>query len=350
MEPMKPALLAFVFAAGLSAQQVQVTSPNVLANISVDRPFAGGIGRYQQWYSAGSLAGGFPEPVRINRMEFFAGLAPTSQAVQIDCEVWLGHGKLPGVTGAFDNNWDAPPTLVKPRAFVQLSAGTLGQVVLTLPLTTEFTWDGARPLLLEVRIHGNTNNNQPFVYNFRGSATSIGVTSRVYAAGSVGAPNGAVLAGVGMVTRFTARRGAMVPYGAGCPGEGGHVPVGTAAPLPWPGITWTHTLANASSQRLAILAIGDSRDSPFPVDLAPLFGLPPSNCLLRNNAVFTPTAFTVGGGAGAGVASLPIPLPATTGYVGASLFSQWVVFDPLAPTGFFAVSGGLWSIVAPVGG
>ena len=128
------------------------------------------------------------------------------------------------------------------------------------------------------------------------------------------------------------------------------MPNGTVSQLPWPGITWTHTLSNAASQRLAIWAIGDSRDAPLPIDLAPLLGGSPSNCLLRNNALVTATAMTVGGGPGAGIATVPIPLPATTGYVGMSLFSQWVVFDPLSPTGLIAVTPGLWSIVAPVGG
>jgi hypothetical protein len=240
--------------------------------------------------------------------------------------------------------------VVKPRALVPLVAGTIGQVVMTLPFTTRFTWDRTRPILLEIRVFGNSLGNQPFVYNFRGSTTSIGVTSRVYQGGSAGATNGAVLQGVGMVTRFSARPGVMLGYGTGCPGEGNVVPVGTASQVPSPAITWTHTLSNAASQRLAIWTIGDSRDAPFPVDLAPLFGLPPSSCLLRNNAVLTVATMTVGGGAGSGIASVPMALPPTTSYVGASLFTQWVVFDPLAPTGLLSVTPGLWSIVAPVGG
>jgi hypothetical protein len=347
---MKPALLlSFVFAASLSAQ-VQVTSPNILGNVNVDRPFPGGIGRYQQWYSAASLQNVILEPMRIEQVEFFAGTPPTSQAAQIDCDVLMAHGKFSGVTGAFDSNYDSAPIVVKTRAMVPLAAGATGQVVVTLPFTTRFTWDRTRPLLLEIRIYGNSLANQPFPYNFRGSTTSIGTTSRVYQAGSVGATTGQSQQGMGMVTRFTARPGAVLEYGAGCPGEGNFVPVGTVSQVPSPGINWVHTLSNAASQRLAIWAIGDSRDAPLPIDLAPLLGGFPSNCLLRNNAVITAVATTVGGGPGSGIGTLPVALPPTTGYVGMSLFSQWVVFDPLAPTGLIAVTPGLWSIVAPVGG
>ncbi len=343
-------LLCSTLAAGLSAQTVTVNSPNIPGTVSVDRPFAGGIGRYQQWYSAQSLQGAIQQPMRIQQLEFFAGLPPSSQAAQIDCEILMAHGKFSGVTGAFDSNYDSAPIVVKPRALVPLIAGGIGQVVVTLPFSTQFTWDRTRPVLLEIRVYGNSLGNQPFVYNFRGSTTSTGVTSRVYQGGSANATNGVVLQGVGMVTRFTARPGVVLSYGAGCPGEGNIVPVATVSQIPWPGITWTHTVSNAASQRLAIWAIGDSRDAPFPVDLLPLFGLPASNCFLRNNALLTAVATTVGGGAGTGIASVQLSLPGTTSYVGMSLFSQWVIFDPLSPTGLLAVTPGTWSIVAPVGG
>jgi hypothetical protein len=342
-------LLSCVLAAGVPAQTV-VTVPNIPGIINVDRPFPGGIGRYQQWYSAASLQGAIAEPMRIEQLEFFAGNAPTSQAAQIDCEILMGHGKFSGVTGAFATNFDDAPIVVKPRALVQLSAGAVGQVVLTLPFTTRFTWDRTRPILLEVRVHGNSLANQPFPYNFRGSTTSVGTTSRVYQGGSVGATTGTVLQGVGMITRFSARPGVVLPFGTGCAGEGNIVPTASASPVPWPGITWTHQLSNAASQRLCLWVIGDTRDTPFPLDLTALLGYPPSNCLLRTNPVNVLAATSVGGGAGGGVATLPIALPGTTSYVGLSVFTQWVVFDPLAPNGVLSVTPALWSIVAPVGG
>jgi len=61
-------------------------------------------------------------------------------------------------------------------------------------------------------------------------------------------------------------------------------------------------------------------------------------------------ATTVGGGAGGGQATAPILTPGVGGYVGASVYTQWVVFDPLSINSFLCVTPGLWTIVAPIGG
>ncbi|MFY9341524.1 MAG: hypothetical protein WAT39_03480 [Planctomycetota bacterium] len=351
---MKHALPLFVASAlALPAQQAQVIVPNIAGLVNVDRPFAGGIGRYQQWFQVAALqaaGAGIALPMRIELLEFFAGSPPTSQAAQIDCEIWMGHGN--GVLGsAFDSNYSSPPILVKTRALVPLIAGGVGAVVLTLPFTTRFTWDSVRPIVLEVRVFGNSLGSAPFNYNFRGSTTSLGVTSRVYQAGSAVAVSGTVTGGMGMMTRFTARPGAVVSFGPpGCAGEGGFVPVASVLQIPSPAITWTHQLTAAASQRPALWVIGDINGPPFPVDLLALLGFSPSTCFLTNNAVNAIAVMTVGGGAGGGLATLPIALPATTNYVGVNLYTQWVVLDPLAPNGVLSVSNSHRSIVAPLGG
>lgn len=338
-----------VLAAAAVSQQVQVTAPNVfIAN--VDRPFAGGVGRYQQWYAPSSLQGAVPLPMRLEQLEFFAGTAPASQAAQIDCEILVAHGRPFGLTGQFDSNYDSAPVMVRPRAFVSLVAGASGQVVMTIPFTTRFNWDRTRPLLLEVRVHGNNLGSQPFPYNFRGTTTATGVTSRVYATGSVGASTGTVQAGVGMSTRFTFRPGAIVEFGDGCPGEANFVPTGTVQQVPAVAGLWTHQLGGAASQRLAILVLGDVRTAPFPLDLVALLGLGTSTCLLRTNPLLTFATTTVGGVPGSGAALLSIQFPPNPALQGGSLYSQWVVFDPLGPSAALSTTGGLWSVVAPVGG
>jgi hypothetical protein len=157
-----------------------------------------------------------------------------------------------------------------------------------------------------------------------------------------------------MDVRFTARPGVMMSYGTGCPGEGGFVPVGTASEIPWPGILWTHTLSAAASQRICLWVFGDSNTAwgPFtlPVDLTSLLGYPVSNCMLRTSPVIMNAAITVGGGAGGGLVTMPIQLPGTTGYIGMSFYTQWVVLDPLALNGVLSVTAGLHSVVAPIGG
>ncbi|MBM3973175.1 MAG: hypothetical protein FJ301_03640 [Planctomycetes bacterium] len=343
------ALTPLFFAAAVIAQQVQVTAPNV-SPVNVDRPFAGSVGRYQQWHSAASLQGAVMEPMRLEQMEFFAGTTPTSQAAQIDCEILVGHGKAFGATGSFDSNYDSPPVLVKPRALVPLIAGTPGQVVITVPFTTRFTWDRSRPLLWEVRVHGNNLGNAPFPYNFRGTTTSIGSVSRVYGTGSVGVASGTTLVGGGMLTRFTFRPGAVVPLGVGCMGEAGFVPVGSVVQVPSVSAMWTHHLSSAASQRPALWVVGVDNSAPFPLDLVSLLGLGTSTCLLHFSPINAIGFTTVGGGPGAGAASFAWLLPPTGGYAGLSIFTQWVVFDPLGQSGSLATTGGLWSIVAPFGG
>jgi hypothetical protein len=342
-------LPSFVLAAAAMAQQVQVTAPNVLV-ANVDRPFAGGVGRYQQWYSPASLQGAVALPMRLEQLDFLAGTTPTSQPAQVDCEILVAHGKSFGLTGQFDFNYDTPPVLVKPRALVPLIAGTSGQVVMTIPFTTRFHWDRTRPLLLEVRVHGNNLGNQPFPYNFRGTTTATGTTSRVYATGSVGAASGTVQAGVGMSTRFTFRPGAYIDFGDGCQGEGGFVPKGSVQQVPAVAGLWTHLLADAAPQRLAVLVLGDVRTAPFPLDLVALLGLGTSTCMLRTNPVLTLPVNTIGGVAGSGAAQQSIQLPPNPGLQGLSLYTQWVVFDPLGPSAALSTTAGLWSVIAPVGG
>lgn len=333
--------------------QVTATVPNVATPQNVDRPWAGGVGRYQQLFSAASLQASIPEPMRIFQAEFFAGSSLTSIPATISCEVLMAHGNT-FLTGQFDNNYASPPVVVWPLQNVQLVAGAAGAVVLTIPFSTMFTWDRQRPVLLEIRIHGNSLGNQPFLYNFRGTTTAGGATSRVYQSGSPGAATGTWQAGIGMVVRFTARPGVVLDFGTGCAGEGGFVPKNTVVQIPSPGILWSHQVSGAGSQLLALWGLGDSNTAwgpiTLPTDFNALLGQAPSGCMLRVNPIVTAAVVTVGGGAGQGFAQHNWQLAPVTSYVGLSVYSQWIVLDPLSPNGFSSVSQGVHSIVAPVGG
>lgn len=348
----------FAFPLELAAQPPPTTVTATVPTgptVNVDRPFPGGIGRYQQWFSAASLANnGIEMPRRFTQIEFFAGTSLTSTPAVIDCEFLMGYGNATGLFGNYDSNYIAgTQVVVKPRANVQLNAGGPGAVVMTVPFTVPFTWDRVRPVVLEIRVYGNSLSSQPFNYNFQGTSTAFGV-SRMYTAGSALATSGSPQTGFGMLTRFTGRLGVNLSYGVGCPGEGGIVPTASVSGLAWPASTWTHTLSNAASQRLCLWSIGDSKTDiggiPLPVDIAPIFGGSASNCFLRHNAVFFDAFLTVGGGAGSGTVSVGVPLPATTGYVGLSLFTQWVVLDPLSSNGAVSTTAALESIVTVVGG
>lgn len=347
---MRAFLLSCFFVASATAQLTTVTVPNLPAPVNIDRPFAGGVGRYQQWYNTNGF-NAITEPMRFDLIEFLSGTnnGAAPQPVTINCEVLMGHGKFSGVFGTFDSNWDSPPIIVAPMANRNLTVTPTGTPCMTIPFTNQFTWDRFRPILIEIRIFGNNQGNQPFLFNTQGTTASLGLTSRVYAAGNSGAGSGAVQQGVGMITRMRARQGAMLEYGTGCPGEGNIQP-NASANLAWAGVLWTHQLTNAASQRTAFWVIGDVRAAPFPVDLTQLLGFGPSGCLLRTNPVNAIPVMTVGGGAGSGVATLPVQLPGIGGIEGLYVYTQWVVFDPLAPNGLLSVTPGLWTIVAPIGG
>lgn len=347
------ALSCIFLAAGVAAQTF-ATVPAVSSFQNVDRPFAGGIGRYQQWFSAASLQAFLPEAMRLQQVEFFGGSSLTSNATTIDCEILLGYGNAGGVTGNFGTNYAVPPIVVGPRQNRNLLAGGPGSVVMTIPFTTLFTWDRVRPLVLEIRVYGNGFNNQPFLFNCRGSTIAIGQTNRVYQAGSAGAASGVVQQGIGMLARFSARPGVVLDFGTGCVGGGGVTPRNIVLQVPSPGILWQHQIVGTASQQYTMWVIGNSttlwETLPLPTDFAVLLGNPPSGCLLRTNPFFFQIVQTVGGGPGLGAAQFDLPLPPIGSYIGSSLYTQWLGLDPDSPNGFMNATQGVHSIVAPVGG
>lgn len=352
MKPLPTLLLATPLLATLAAAQTStVTLPTNVSTLNLDRPFPGGIGRYQQYYTAAELQSGITEPMRFEQVVFFSGTAPTSNATSLDMEVSMGHGFVGGPSGLYDQNYSSPPTVVVPRATLQLTAAAAaGLPVLTVNFVNRFQWDGERPVVLEFKIFGNGRGNQPFIYNLLGTASAFLQTNRVYIAGSASAISGNVQQGWGLVTLFTARRGVNVPFGTGCPGEGQFVPEHAISRIGQPGISWVHTLSRASSQRLCCWIIGDSRTTwgpaSLPLDLGQ-FGA--GGCSLLVSPFHLAFTNTIGGGAGLGSAVMNVQLPPITNYVGASVYTQWLVADPLASNQVLAGSGAMWSIIAPLG-
>ena len=356
---MRPYFPTLLFLASMASAQTTITAPTAPSPSNVDRPFAGGVGRYQQWYSASSLqSGGFGTPVRLTQLEFLAGTTQTSTAYVIDMEVSLAHGKSIGLGGSLNVNYDDTPLIVLPRQNVQLLAGAPTSVVMTIPFTNQFTWDFTRPIVVDIKIFGNSNNNQPFLYNNLGTLSSFGQTARCYATNNPSATIGTVQQSIGMITRFTGRDGVVLYYGAGCNGEGFNVPEYQVTNLPWPGISWGHRLTNAASQRFCMWMIGDNRSTfgsgsqavALPADVGLLLGFAANGCFLRQNAVASVWSMTVGGGPGSGTATVQVSLPAIGNYIGVSLYSQFFVLDPNSPNGLMSSTPAAWSIVAPVGG
>lgn len=354
---MRTTLLSFLLLSASLLAQTAVTTPNPMTPQNLDRPFPGGIGHYQQWYSANGLTGGFTTPVRIEQLEFFAGSTNSSNATTIDMEVWMGHGNGLGLTGTFLNNFSSTPVVVLPRTQVQLSAVGPGQVAMTIPFINRFTWDHTRPIVIDIQIFGNSRGNQSFLYEMRGTTVAGGRTHRSYVAGSATGTTGTVQANIGLVTRFTGRPGVVIDFGAGCPGEGGFIPRNASMNIPYPGVVWNNRLSNAPSQRLCALMLGTSNTSTsssppiaLPTDLGAMLGIGATGCMLHVDPAAILWTQTVGGGPGAGAVTMSLQMPAMTWYIGLSLYTQWIVSDLNSPSGVMAMSQGVWSIVAPVGG
>lgn len=337
----------------LAAQSTTFTLPTATPATSNNLPFGGGIAHYQQWYSAAEVQSGVTGPKRLVQLDFLSN-GGTQVATTLDLEVAVGHGFASGPSGIFASSFAEPPLIVLPRRTVNLVTAAAGAPAVTLPFATQFTWDGTSPLVVDIRIFGNGRANQTFTYDLRAAVgTALGKTTRLYALGNASATTATIVQpGWGLFTRFTMRDGVNLPFGAGCPGEGGFVPVATALSLAQPNSQWTHQLTQAPPQRLAAWVLGSSNTSwnglPLPLDLGTYAQAP--GCSLLVNPVHTVFTTAIGGSAGAGIATVTVALPPITAMVGLSVYTQWLVADPLALNGVLAASNGIWHIVAQVGG
>lgn len=346
--------LAVVFlllasAEALSAQQNFVLPVNLGNALNTNIPFASVRSRYQQWYSAADWQARSPRPIRVNTMQFKAGSTGMGVANrQVEIEVTMANG--PSVpSNVFEANLVAGRVLVFPRARITLPAPTPGTFPINIPFTSEFVWDGSSSVVADIRVWDNGNNNVSWTYDLEYDGSSP--TASMFRLWTVNNPSATTATfmsqGQGLTTRFFYNTALSVAYGAGCPGDGGFVPLaGTEGGRPVPGNnTWGQLLTRAPSQRQAMFYMGFSRTTwngqPLPFDLGPIGA---QGCQVLGEVLASATATTVGGGAGAGIARIAFPLPPTTSWVGLEVFSQWIVIDPNSPSGLLTVSNGLWHI------
>ncbi|MFO1053641.1 MAG: hypothetical protein U1F36_15610 [Planctomycetota bacterium] len=346
-------VLLCVFAAAPLVAQQNFTLPVVVGNmVDTTFPFGGPRMRYQQWYSPIDWFQRVQQPVRVTNLQFRAG--PTGGAVagrQVEIEVTMGNSSPVNPTSSFEANFVSGRVTVFPRAFVTLPQSIPGNWPVSLAFTNEFVWDGVSGVILEIKLWNNGNNNNSWTYNLAYDAAGGGSVYRMWDATNGPTSNFAQFfaAGQGLITRFNYANALSMPYGTGCAGEGGFIPVAsTTGGHPVPGNSnWTHVLTNAPSQRQALFFMGFSATQwgsfSLPLDLSSI-GAP--GCNLLAEYVAGVTIPTVGGGPGAGIAQLRLPTPPTTNWVGVMLFSQWLVLDPNASNGLLAASNGVWTQTA----
>ena len=352
-----PALIAAVGTAGVTAQPP--ASPVILPTSpfwqSTNEPFAGAAPkRYQQWFSAQSWITAVGRPVRVVGMDLIAGGPGGQPGATIDVEITMANGPTNFPFSQMDLNLQSGTTVVVPRGLQTLNNAIPGSNPLQLSFkqyNTEFHWDGTSGVVVDIKMWDNGRGNTAKPYDLQASFSSFGQVQRMWGFGpdprfvnnaTVNQPNS------GLALQFSFEDGISVPFGDGCPGAGGFVPVAsTSGGLPLPANSlWTQTLSNANSQMAATLILGVSRSQylgfNLPLNLAPFA----PQCELLTDLSFTYNVNTVGGGPGSGFASVNIPIPAVTVYAGQSLYTQWLYLDPSSTaTAGFALSSALHSQV-----
>lgn len=332
-----------------AARAQQFTLPVTVGNPgATSYPFAGPAMRYQQWWSPSEWRASVGQSVRVTNVQFKAATSGMGVANrQIELEVAMGNSSTVSPTSHFESNFTSGKVTVFPRAFRILPAPTPGTWPISLNFTNEFLWDGVSGVVLEIKLWNNGNNNQPWIYELEYDQAASFSMYRLWDVTGPTSQNANFLRqGQGLIARFTYATALSLPYGTGCAGEGGHVPLATTeGGLPVPGNgAWRHALTNAPSQRPALFFMGFSPSTwgtiPLPFDLGAIGA---TGCSMYAEYVAGVTVQTVGGGPGSGAVRVPFGLPATTNWVGVRVYSQWLVLDPNAANGMLAASNAIWT-------
>jgi hypothetical protein len=350
-------LLALAAALPAQTQMVTLPSPAPLVWLKNNFPVGAPPLRYQQWFTAAQWARTVSHPVRVVGLDLVASATAGGQLGSvIDIEVKLANGPafLSQLMDANLTNPSAPfPTpavLVIPRSQHALGPATPGTFPLQLTFVREFVWDGISSVVVEIKMWNNGMGNQTRPYDLQYAQNAGFEIGRMW--GLSPDPNSVVNAGFvqqgnGVAMQFRYAEGVSVPYGRGCPGAGGHLPVAsTTGGLPLPANSaWTQRVSAANSQKNAVLLIGGSNTMlgsvPLPFSLGFIGGF---GCDLWTDIVVTIPALTVGGGPGAGTAAVATPIPPVTGFTGMSAYFQWLIWDQQSGNGVMAMSHGLQTI------
>ena len=352
-------LSCLVLATALPAQPMQVTLPSPAPAFWFKNNFPVGAPplRYQQWFGPGQWARTVAHPVRVSGMDLVASSTGGGQVGStIEIEVTMGNGPAfpsPQMSSNLTNPaapFPRAPVVVVPRGQHALGPAAAGTFPLQLSFVNEFVWDGISTVVVEIKMWNNGQGNQTRAYDLEYAQTGAFEIGRMW--GLSPDPNSVTNAtffqqGNGVAMRFHYSEGVSVPYGAGCPGAGGHRPLAsTSGGLPVPANSaWTQVLTKANSQKNAVLLIGGSNTmlgaAALPFDLSLIGGF---GCNLWTDIVATVPALTVGGGPGAGAASVRTPIPPVTGFTGLSTYFQWLIWDDQSPNGVMAMSHGLETI------
>lgn len=313
MNPTHPLLLSLLtLVGGATAQTVTFPSDHTgLPDGASSQgwfPYSYGIGRFQAVYEAWDLQ--IPAGRQITRIGFRADPATISYGYMLQLEVRIGAtDKTAGdLDSTYDANWLGTPTVAFGPAIYALpdlnnplNPNPDGQYV-WLTLTTPVTWNPAHNLLVEWRVHFNSNGGAGFQYE-------LDVPSFV---------------------------SPIVTGPQGCLHSGGQRPVLTSDPVRVGGL-WTENLYTAPANQLAVLlvALNSTLVSPYPLQpIVPGIAAACQGQVLANGAL---TLVGVTGPSGYGYFQASIP--DLRGFNDTILATQAVCFDFFAPGGIVVSNG-----------
>lgn len=291
-----------LFLASSLLAQTSIVFPSTHANIPDGSssmywfPFASGISRAQIVYEDWDL--NVPHNTPITRIGFrqdaTAGAAP-ARLVQMEVRMGITGAAAATLGSSFDTNYVGQPTVVFAQGMFTvppLVPTNLG--IVWINLTTPFQYPGGN-LLVEFRVFGNNNGNQPFTYSL-----------------DMGGFVSPVTAGV-----------------QGCLHSGNHRPILTSYPT-LVGTNWLMELqqAPASTPLAWCLAPGQPMTAPYSLQA---LGLDPS---CQGQLPLTGLVMLSGLTTPFGYAYSSIPVPPGLTFNNFTISSQVVVLDPF-------VSGGL---------
>jgi hypothetical protein len=330
-------------APALTAQPKAVTLPAPVVTQITDRsPLGLPSLRYQLWFSRDQWLQVAQTPFRINRMDFVGGPGAADTGFPVTIAVRMANSFATSPTTQFDLNFASPAVTVLPQQTITLPNLAPGTPV-PINFSTEFVWDGVSGVVVDVRMYGNGNNDQPFDYFM---LRTIGLPGRcaILSAVSPSSVNATrVDLGQALVTTFRGNEGVTVDFGAGCLGASSTVPRAfQTGGVPRPANpSFKIEVDNIGVGLPCVLFLGLSRETwaggalPFNLDQIGFAGSCP--LLVSPDLLIGATSF------GTGRAFVDLPIPPITAIVGGEMFGQWWVIDPSAVGGILSVSQGLWT-------
>ena len=328
-------------AANLILPSAYATRWGEIANAHV---FGSGPMRYQQVHLGTEIAA----PTVMFSMGFRedeSGYAADGGTVQVRIKLGLtsfDHTTI-GLTSSFDANFDsgAPTTVF--QGTVSLPALT-GRNTNFTTFAAQFPFHApyihfpqpGKHLLWEVLTTSTTHTG---FFDKVHKPTAGGTVTRLYALNPTATNATDGWRNEGLVVCFGTSAGctlaAFSTFGSSCAGSSGQ-PQHGAAGVPRLGGTWSLTLSGARPGP-AWLFLDTQRNAwegiPLPLDLGP-FGAPGCTLLVPGTVALAVTVSATGS------ALVPMQVPASASYCGVSLYTQFVIADPIHNLGFVLSNAG----------